>query len=112
MSIYLDHILLFSRDLEEEHLWEEELCFQWDSTPGASLAVQGSGLHTFNTRGEGSIRGWGNKIPYAGDTDIREKKKKKTEREILLLIPGTVTMMRYHTEYITLHTHRGIWWDN
>ena len=82
MSIHLDHILLSSRDLGEEHLQEEELCCQLDSTPGASLAVQGLGFHTFNTRVEGSIPGWGNKIPYANDTDKRKNKTKQNrERE-------------------------------
>ena len=40
-------------------------------------------------------------------------KQNKTEKErdstSNPIVTQTVTMMRYHTEYITLHTHRGIW---
>ena len=40
-------------------------------------------------------------IPTKG----KKKKNTHTHREILLLIPETVTMMSYDTEYVTLHTH-------
>ena len=42
---------------------------------GASLAVQGLRLHTSNTRGVGSIPGWGTEMPHA--TQQGQKKKKK-----------------------------------
>ena len=50
------------------------MIFKIKSSPGNSLEVQQLGLSTFTARAQGSIPGWGTKIPLAVQTNQKIKK--------------------------------------
>ena len=61
---------------------------------GNSLAVQWLGLHAFTAEGEGSIPGWGTRVPKAAW--CRKKKKPKHNK-------GQKTKTRQNTQTVSNH---------